>query len=146
LKKIIFYFKYKPSLPKPHAFVVSTLQCGLDLNDTVVEINRLLPQLADFIMQFNKLVIESGVNIITDSQGNMSIDIPQSMSDAAANKIINRVGVIDRLITTHGQNINDLFQNGLGIEHKLKSSNTNYVSQLTDQLAQFKKLNASYKH
>ncbi len=76
----------------------------------------------------------------------MSIDVPKDMSDAVADKIITRVGLLDRLITSHGQSINEVFKNGLAIEDKLKANNPNYVSQLSDQIAQFNKLNASYKH
>lgn len=76
----------------------------------------------------------------------MSIDVPQNMSDTEAHNISKRIGIIDRLITTHGNSINDLFQKGLTIEKNLKANNPNYVSELTDHIAQFNKLNTSYKH
>lgn len=148
LKKTISYYfvYYNLPTPKPHAFVNSSLHCGLDLAESIAEVSRLLPQLSDFISQFNTTVVESNVNVITDSAGSMSIDVPKDMSDAVADKIITRVGLLDRLITSHGQSINEVFKNGLAIEDKLKANNPNYVSQLSDQIAQFNKLNASYKH
>ena len=76
----------------------------------------------------------------------MSIDVPENMPDSDANLISKRIGIIDRLITSHGQSINDLFQKGLSIEEKLKTDNPKYVSQLSEQINQFKKLNSSYKH
>lgn len=76
----------------------------------------------------------------------MSIDVPENMPDSDANLISKRIGIIDRLITSHGQSINDLFQKGLSIEEKLKTDNSKYVSQLSQQIDQFKKLNSSYKH
>jgi hypothetical protein len=76
----------------------------------------------------------------------MSIDVPHNMPDIEAEKISKRIGIIDRLITSHGNNLNDLFQKGLSIENKLKANNPNYVSELKDQIAEFKKLNVSYKH
>lgn len=145
---IIFYQNYinVSSIPKPYPFVTTTLHCGPDLSEIIVEVNRLLPQLSDFITQFNNIIIETGVNVVTDSAGNMSIDVPHDMSDSVANRISTRVGIVDRLITTQGTSINDLFQQGLKIEQGLKANNPNYTSQLTDQIAQFKQLNASYKH
>lgn len=84
--------------------------------------------------------------MVTDSIGNMSIDVPQNMPDDVANKISTKVGIIDRLITTRGQEIHDLLQKGIHLENKLKMENSNYVSQLTDKIEEFKKLNSSYKH
>ena len=72
----------------------------MDISQIVTEISTLMPQLTDFINQFNNVVTTSGVNVVTDSAGNMSIDVPYNMSDSAANKISTRLGIIDRLITT----------------------------------------------
>ncbi len=118
----------------------------MDITNIVTEVGTLLPQLGDFINQFHNVVSESGINVITDSTGNMSIDVPKNMPDSEVNKITTRVGIIDRLITTRGQEINELLQKGLSIEDKLKKENPNYVSQLSDKIEEFKKLNASYKH
>jgi hypothetical protein len=117
-----------------------------DLYTIVLEVNRLLPQLEVFINQFKVIIIETGINVISDTQGNMSIDVPSSMSDIDANKISARVGVIDRLITHNGVSINDLFNKGLSIEDSLRSKDPTYNSQLTNQIAKFKALNGSYKH
>jgi hypothetical protein len=76
----------------------------------------------------------------------MSIDVPGNMSDVEGEKISRRIGIIDRLITARGEQINDLFQKGLSIETKLKLQNGNYNSQLLDKINEFKRLNASYKH
>lgn len=116
------------------------------ISEIVTEINTLLPQLANFINQFNTTVSQSGINVVTDSVGNMSIDVPQNMPDDVANKISTRIGIIDRLITTRGQEINDLLQKGTHLENKLKMENSNYVSQLTDKIQEFKRLNSLYKH
>lgn len=105
-----------------------------------------MPQLANFINQFNTTVSQSGITVVTDSIGNMSIDVPQTMSDDVANKISTRIGVIDRLITSRGQEVNDLLQKGTLLENKLKMDNPNYVSQLTDKIQEFRRLNSSYKH
>lgn len=142
-KKISFFNNF---IPKPHEFVTSTIHSGSDIYTVVTELNVLLPQLADFIGQFQNVVSSTGINVVTDSAGNMSIDIPQNMSDSDANFFSKKIGVIDRLITTRGQSINDLFQEGLTIEDKLKKEDPKYISVLGDKITQFKKLNSSYKH
>ena len=85
----------------------------MDLSQIITDLNSLLPQLSKFINQFNSVITETGVNVITDSTGNMDLDVPQNMSDDEATKISTRIGIIDRLITTRGQEINDLLQNVL---------------------------------
>lgn len=144
-KKLVPLFSHK-SIPKPHAFVITSLKSNVELTEIISEVSRLIPQLTDFINQFHGVVSEFGVNVITDSAGNMSIDVPRNMPDNVANNISTRLGIIDRLITDHGTNINSLFQKGLVIEKRLEANDSNYVSQLTNQINQFKTLNSSYKH
>jgi len=117
-----------------------------DLNEIILEIGRQLPQLSGFINHFNSIVNQNNVNVVTDSVGNMSIDVPVNMSDAIADEVSQKIGIVDRLINNHGQSINELFNKGSKIEEGIKASNSNYTSQLTEQIAEFKKLNASYKH
>lgn len=130
----------------PHTFANTPLHSDVGLSEIVSEINTLLPQLANFINQFSTTVSESGVNVVTDSIGNMSIDVPQNMSDEVANKISTRIGIIDRLITTRGQEINDLLQKGIHLENKLKMEDSKYVSQLTDKIIEFRRLNSLHRH
>jgi hypothetical protein len=106
----------------------------------------MLPQLVGFVEQFNNIVSQHGINVVTDAQGNMSMDVPASMSETTYTNISNRLGIVDRLINNHGASINDLFKKGLSIEQEIKQSDQNYTSQLSDQIENFKKLNASYKH
>jgi hypothetical protein len=118
----------------------------MDITQIVTDINSLLPQLNDFITQFHNLINQQGVSVITDTGGNMSIDVPQSMPDSVATNLSTRLGVIDRLIGTRSQELSDLFQKGLEIEKNLKIEDPNYTSQLTEKIAEFKRLNNSYKY
>lgn len=131
---------------RPHRFSNKLLQSEPSILDIVGQISTLMPQLADFINQFNTTVNESGVNVVTDTAGNMSVSVPGSMTDEVANAISKKIGIIDRLINTREQEISDLLQKGTSIEDKLKMDNPKYVSQLTDKLKEFKQLNSSYKH
>src|ERR1700683_493774 len=109
----LFNVKYSYiSIPKPYEFVNVTLESGLDLSSIISEVSTLLPQLASFIDQFHTIVTQSGVNVITDSAGNMTMDVPNGMSDLEVERITKRIGIIDRLINTHGTTLNDLFQKG----------------------------------
>jgi hypothetical protein len=131
---------------RPHRFATKPLQSEMSLLDIVGQINTFMPQLADFINQFNTTVNESGVSVLTDRDGNMSVSVPASMTDEVANAISQRIGIIDRLINTRGQEISDLLQKGTSIENKLKMENPHYVSELTAKIEEFKRLNSSYKH
>jgi hypothetical protein len=106
----------------------------------------MLPQLAGFIEQFNSIVTQHGINVVTDAQGYMSVDVPASMPESTYINISNRLGIVDRLINSHGASINDLFQKGSSIEQQMKLVDNSYTSQLSDQIEKFKHLNASYKH
>jgi hypothetical protein len=147
---LLFIYKVQDcagNIPNPHSFVVIPQQSDLNiLLEIVSEIEKLLPQFADFINQFNNTVIQSDVNVVTDSEGNMSIDVPKNMSDADAKIISNRIGIIDRLIATRGSQIKDLFHRGIDIENNIRIRDPNYVSYLTDKIQEFKRLNESYKH
>ena len=116
------------------------------LTNITLEIDRMLPQLGEFIEQFNETIIQHGINVTTDAQGNMAMDVPANMPETTYNHLSSRLGIIDRLINNHGSSINDLFQKGLGIEQQIKELDNNSTSRLIDQIAVFNKLNASYKH
>lgn len=140
-------FEFTSSGLKGNVFLPNNiLKSAVDLSEILTEINSLLPQLSHFISQFNSTVIESGITVVTDTSGNMSIDVPNTMSDVQANSISTRIGIIDRLITTRGQQLNELFQKGTVLESKLKIEDPNYKSQFIEKIEEFKRLNSSYKH
>ena len=144
--KILFLYRDR-DIPKPHAFVNLPLKSTLgELTEITIKISELLPQLSDFIDQFNHVVSATNINIITDSYGNMSMDVPNTMTPAEEEEVGKRICIIDRLITTRGQEINDLLQKGLSIENQLKAQNPNFTSQILDKANEFKRLNQAYKH
>jgi hypothetical protein len=130
----------------PHKFATKQLKSDLAISEILAQIDSLLPQLASFINQFNTTVSQSGISVITDTIGNMSIDVPQHISEEVSNKLTNKIGVIDRLITTRSQDISDLVQKGTILEEKLKVADSHYVSQLSDRMQEYKRLISSYKH
>jgi hypothetical protein len=128
-------------------FIRNPLQANLNLLlEIVSEVEKLLPQLTEFVNQFNNTVSESDVVVVTDAIGNMSIDVPKDMSDIEAENVSKRIGIIDRLITTRGSQINELLQRGIAIENDIRIRDPNHVSYLTDKIQEFERLNKSYKH
>lgn len=116
----------------------------LELTQIVETINQLLPQLKSFIGQFNQIVTTSGVNIVMDTGGNMSLDVPSSMSDDKAHYFAKKLEVIDRLINTRGQEIEGFIEKGMNIEKKLESPE--FKSKILEKVAEFEKINKSYHH
>lgn len=142
LNKDLFYFG--GNIPKPHSFVTETLHC--DISQIITDIAALLPQFSDFINQFNHVLSEAGINVITDSTGNMSLEVPKGMPDSVAKNVSTRIGIIDRLIMVRGLEIDSLFEQANLAESKLKLEDPNYISQVTVKYEEYKKLKASYKH
>jgi hypothetical protein len=114
--------------------------------EIVDQIDALIPQFAGFIDQFNTLVIQKSINVITDSCGNMSIDVPNNMQSKESDNLSKRISIIDSLIESHNITITDLFERGFNIENKLKSDNGNQISELVNKKAEFNKLRDSYRH
>jgi hypothetical protein len=144
---VVFNNPYSP--PLPYKFNGSTLlksSLEVDLSEIVIKVNELIPQLSNFIYQFNNIVVENSINVITDTNGNMSLDVPSSMPDSKAEELSKRISIIDRLITTRGQEIDTLLHKGIEIETRLKGQNPEFTSKILDKVHEFKRLNQSYKH
>jgi hypothetical protein len=86
------------SLPSTLSSNPIQLKSSLELTEIIHQVNVLLPQLSDFISQFHQLVATNSINVITETNGNMSIDVPVSMSDMEAEKLSKRINILDRVI------------------------------------------------
>jgi len=133
------------SPPKPHAFVSLPIQSTLEIEAIILELGNLLPQITDFIQQFNSTIINTGINVITDATGNLNIDVPSSMSDLEVKNITNRIGVLDRLINTQTDKASALLDKGLNLEKSLPSR-YEYLTKLQDKSKILQELRNSYKH
>jgi hypothetical protein len=105
-----------------------------------------MPQLAGFINQFDTMVVQQNINVITDVEGNLSIQVPFGMSDAVAQKAKIKVEILDRLINTRASDIKDLLHKGLALHKEITTVDPSYKSEIMNQITEFKKLNSSYKH
>lgn len=109
-------------------------------------IDNLMPQLTLFINQFNDVVTNNDINVVTDTAGNMSIDVPKDITDEAGNKLVTRIGVIDRLISERTSNLDELFKQGFDLEKEIKKDNAEYASRIVEKAQAFREIKNSYKH
>lgn len=116
--------------PCPYPFVKTMLKSTVELQPIVDEIARLLPQLSNFISQFHSLVQGTDVNVVTDTTGNLSVDVSSSMPSEVSEKIVSKISVIDRLITSHNESLHSLFQKGFE-----KQKETNVDPKLSSELS-----------
>jgi hypothetical protein len=133
-------------IPQPHKLKTLNLRSSLaDVQDISAKIGELLPQISDFISQFNHTIMTNNINVMIDASGSMDIDGPANIPDAELDKIGKRIGILDRLIVTKGEEVSELIKKGLALEANLRKEDINYTSQLVDKINEFKKLSSSYK-
>ena len=48
----------------------------LQLYSIISQIDMFSPQISDFINQFNTIILDNNINVITNIAGNMYVDIP----------------------------------------------------------------------
>lgn len=131
--------------PSVGGFVSSPNLDG-DLHNIIQELDRLFPQLNEFINRFKEFVNETQINVITDAQGVLSIEVLEGLNDSLAQVYANKIQVIDNLIHNHIHKIEELLGTASEIEAKILESDQNYISQLAKYLAKLKELSNSYGH
>jgi glutaredoxin-related protein len=119
-----------------------------ELLPLILEIKRILPQLANFIQQFNSYALDNDIETITGIEGNLEMFVPSNMSDHTIDQVKGRLGILDRLINTQGNRVVDLFKQAEKIEQGLKLSNPNYTlnSELQTLIRENIRLNGLFKH
>ena len=115
-------------------------------NEIIPGVTRLLTQLRVFINEFNNLVIREHINVITDSEGNISIDVDANMSEERTQQLANRVDVLHSLIHNHQHNIEDLLERGLSEEQSVLQNNPNYVRRIPSLQTSFNTIIRTYVH
>ena len=117
-----------------------------DLSNIILSIGSYMSELSSFINRFNNTVVESGINVITDSEGNLSMEAPSSMSEDVANRVATRINIIDSLINKRQSDISDLIQKGFALQNKINVVDPSYKSEILSKITEFEKLKGSYKH
>lgn len=119
----------------------------IELSSVMLELARLLPQLQEFVNNLNETIVSNNVNLITESTGELTMEVPSNMSDKDIDVCRRKVGIIDRLIHDRTDHISSLFKKGHDIEMEIKKFNPNYVSDdLIEKSKILKEIKNSYKH
>ena len=136
-----------------HAFLISkdvnVLKSAPDvqtLTDLILTIGVHLAEISSYINKFNNIVSETGINVITDSQGNMETDAPANMSDKLAKKVNLRISIIDSLINKRQSDVSELIDKGLALQKNINSVDPLYKSEILSKVSEFEKLKGLYKH
>lgn len=116
------------------------------ISTIINESNRLLSQLDDFINRFNNFIANNNVNIITDAQGNMSMDVPNNIDDETIVIHTARVHTLDNLIRNHINNLQQLLQRGNNLENNILNIDSSYNAQLEYINNKLISLINKYKH
>ena len=122
---------------------ISTVNLNGELQDIITEINRLLYQLNGFIDRFNNFVNETGINVITDAEGGLSIEVSHNVVDSAVNRYRNTINVLDGLINDRIATIDNLIERASNIEQEINQSNS-YAYQLSQHRTRLTQLTQSY--
>ena len=62
-----------------------------------------MSEFSTIINKFDSTVVENGINVISDSEGNLSMEAPCNMSDDVAKKVATKINIIDRGIIFFSQ-------------------------------------------
>ena len=125
---------------------VSPVDLDGDLQNVILELDRLFPQLSDFINKFKDFVNETQINVITDAQGGLSIDVLEGLDHSIVKMYATKVQVLDSLIHNHIHKIEELLLKASKIEGEILEFNHDYISQLASSLEKLKVLINSYGH
>ena len=125
---------------------VSPVDLDGDLQNVIIELDRLFPQLSDFINKFKDFVNETQINVITDAQGGLSIDVLEGLDHSIVKMYATKVQVLDSLIHNHIHKIEELLLKASKIEGEILEFNHDYISQLASSLEKLKVLINSYGH
>jgi len=117
-----------------------------EMQQIVTELARLISQLNTFITQFHAFVNEVGINVVTDAEGALGVDVLQSVPDSVATGYSNRVNIFDSLIHDRVHAIEQLIDRGSVLERQILQSDNTYVSQLSDFRSRLLQLIRSYGH
>jgi hypothetical protein len=117
-----------------------------ELLNIINEIDIILPQITNFINQFNNTILENNINIVTDTAANMFMDVPNSIPEAKADHLKKKLEIIDRLINTKSSEVEELLSKASNLESNLKKDNSQFQSKILEKLTEYNKLKSSYKH
>ena len=110
------------------------------------EADRMLHQLNNFITQFHNFVNQTGINVVTNVQGELGIDVIANLDDTLAQQYANRINVFDSLIHNHIHELESIIERITELEEKLSELDENYECQCSIYKDRLKVLIREYGH
>ena len=117
-----------------------------DLMAIVVELNKIIPQLKGFINNWHDTINYYNINVITDSSGQLSIDVPSDLDEDNVKSCTKKIKILDNLIRDRFDHTEKLITKGNEIETGLKKCSKDYASKLIENSKILKELQSSFKH
>lgn len=115
-----------------------------DLDVVITNLNHYIPQFSRFISDI--LEVQSKYNVtIVDQLGNLSLDVPENMSEAMQEEVVKKVRVLDSICLQRSMDIDAELEKGKAIENLIKQKNPNYSSKISGQIAEFARLRGAFK-
>src|ERR1700738_2128885 len=118
----------------------------IQLQDIYSEADRLFSQLNTFITQFHNFVNDTGINVVTNVQGELGIDVLENLDDNLAQQYANRINVFDSLIHNHIHNLEGLLKRIIELEDQMRILDENYKTQSSLYIDRLKDLIRLYGH
>jgi hypothetical protein len=116
------------------------------LQDTYSETDRLFSQLNTFITRFHNFVTDTDINVVTNVQGELGIDVPENLDQNLAQQYANRINVFDNLIHNHIHNIENILKRVIELEDQMRILDENYQTQSSLYNDRLKDLIRLYGH
>lgn len=116
------------------------------IQEPIIEIERLFTQLQDFVNNFNSLITDRGIAVTVSSDGVFGVGNPTNFTDQEVYRYITRLNVIDNLINGHGHTIERLIDTIDDLEHQILRLDAEYVLKTNTYIERLTRLLDSYGH
>jgi len=116
------------------------------IQEPIIEIERLFTQLQDFVNNFNSLITDRGIAVTVSSDGVFGVGNPTNFTDQEVYRYITRLNVIDSLINGHGHTIERLIDTIGDLEHQILRLDAEYVLKTNTYIERLTRLLDSYGH
>lgn len=124
--------------------VESFLELSMQMDAVIANLNHFIPQYSNFIDGI--IAVQTKYNvIIVDQLGNLSVDVPENMTEATQEEVVKKVRILDNLCSQRSMDIETELDKGRSIENQIKQLKPDYTSKISGQIAEFARLRGAFK-
>ena len=124
--------------------VESFLELSMQMDAVIANLNHFIPQYSNFIDSI--IAVQTKYNvIIVDQLGNLSVDVPENMTEATQEEVVKKVRILDNLCSQRSMEIETELDKGRSIENQIKQLKPDYTSKISGQIAEFARLRGAFK-